>query len=116
MKWTMIVWFAGMSCFAQVRYTDMKISQNAYPDVSIKATTLVTKLFLKRSDDGAWHKVYEAEVALLKAKEVKEAKKREQRKAQTEARRLMALDQVPVQVTAPVPVDTLPPSPQWQVR
>lgn len=110
----MIVCFVSMSCFAQVRYTDMKISQNAYPDVSIKATTLVTKLFLKRSDDGGWQKVYEAEVALLKAREVKEAKKREQRKAQAEAKRLMALGEVPV--SAPVPVDTLPHSQQWQVR
>lgn len=104
MKWMMLVCWVGMSGFAQVRYTDMKISQNSYPDVSIKSTTLVTKLFLKRSDDGLWQKVYEVEVAALKAREIKAIRKSERRKAQEEGIRMMS----EANVIAPVPKDTIP--------
>ncbi|HLN96830.1 MAG TPA: hypothetical protein VK183_14435 [Flavobacterium sp.] len=104
MKWMILVCLVSMSGYAQVRYADMKISQNSYPDVSIKATTLVTKVFLKRADDGLWQKVYEAEVAALKSTEIKDIKKRERRKAREEGERLMLLAETPKPATR----DTMP--------
>jgi|GEM_PF-7068019 len=103
-KWTVLSCWVGISGFAQVRYSDIKISQNSYPDVSIKSTTLVTKVFLKRADDGLWQKVYEAEVAAMKSTEIKAIRKKERRKAQEEGERLMFLAEVPKQV----PLDTIP--------